>query len=350
MCNAAIKKRDTGLTMTELDFKFHFAPWFTSKEYRIDPEGVEIPPRLLKYFDYLKEKHSIELDDWQKAWYCKKEEQQKSLMKQEYPSFPEEAFTNSGRPVFDREQVSAAIARAEKVPFIRGNFDSSGAFAADPHGMVKLFKKPDDGRKYANGADVAEGLETGDFSTQFILNKDLEQMASFHGHLHPDLFGAQMISMGKYYNSAVLAPEVNNHGLTTLTHITNKNYPFIFMRKVLDERTNEWTDKAGWQTNIKTKPIMLDELIAAFRDNLITINDIDLLREMLELAYEADGSVNLNGKDRVVSAAIALQAIKQVTEVSLGGFDMGKTKNSFKSFTEMLEYGERNQFEESYFD
>jgi hypothetical protein len=348
MYTLARKKKDDGAPLTPLDFKLHFNPWHTSSEYRLDPTGVTIPPTLAKYFAYLKEKHGVDLDDWQKAWYVKKEEQQKQFMKREYPSYTEEAFMNSGRPVFDPEQVSADIARAEKLPVVRGRFDHEGKFQEDPYGPYKIFKRPEPGRRYASGADIAEGLETGDFSTQTILDKKWEQVAAYCDHIHPDLFGGELIKSGKFYNESLLAPEVNNHGLTTLTHITNKHYKYIYMRQVLDERSNEYTAKAGWQTNVKTKPMMLDEFLAAYRDKLLRVNDVETLREMLTLTYEPNGDVVLNGKDRVVSFCIALQAIKQVHEGAIGAFDTAGTKKTFAKLEDYLRYTE-DEYEETRF-
>ena len=353
MCQEAIAKKDAGAKLTMLDFKFHFHPWHTSKEYRLDPEGVLIPPKLQKYFDYLKDKHGIDLDAHQKAWYVKKEEQQKALMKREYPSFPEEAFLNSGRPVFDQEKIAGDIARAEKLTFEQGRFDNKGEFVKDDHGPYKIFKRPKNGKAYAIGADVAEGLESGDYSTQFVIGKDFEQMASYHNHVHPDLFGAEMIHLGNFFKKAMLAPEVNNHGLTTLTHINNKNYPHLFMRKVLDERTNEFVSKIGWQTNAKTKPLMLDEFIAAYnghgdyKECPLVINDVETLREMLGVVYDADGSVNLNGKDRVVAGCVGLQASKQIVEEFKEVLTTERIDKP-KTLEELLSIGANK--EESFFD
>lgn len=347
-----------GKKLTALDFKPFFFPWWKAEEYRLDPAGVEIPNKLRVYFEMLKNEHGIELDEYQKAWYAKKHEEQGEDMPQEYPSFSEESFIVSGRPVFDREEIAAAIKRAKEVSFEQGTF-IKGQFIKDDKGPYKLFKRPQEGRRYAVGADVAEGLEDGDFSTMSIINKGLEQVASYHNHTHPALFGAEMLSVGYYYNEALLAPEVNNHGLTTLTHIMTpdlggKTYKHIYTRRVLDERTNDYTDKAGWQTNVKTKPLMLDELILAFsglgeyKGNPLKIYDVAALREMLSLKYEADGSVDLNGKDRVVSMCIALQAVKQLPSQDLGTFESIEQRKSFKKLEDYLKYSQDT--EESYFD
>ncbi len=78
--------------LTEMDYKFHFVPWWVEPDYTMDPDGVVIPDKLTKYFAELAAKHGIGLTDGQKAWYAKKAEDQKDMMKQEYPSTPEEAF------------------------------------------------------------------------------------------------------------------------------------------------------------------------------------------------------------------------------------------------------------------
>lgn len=347
MCEIATAFQNKGSTHTQLDFKMHFYPWYGSSEYRIDPENVEVPHKLQDYFKYLETQQKITLDDNQRAWYVKKEAQQKGDMKREYPSYPEEAFMSAGRPVFDVEQVAANIKRAKEEVFKIGDI-INGVFTEDARGAYKLFTKPKKDRRYAIGADVAEGIEGGDFSTMTALNKDLEQVMSYHGHLHPDKFGSEMIKAGRMFSNALLAPEVNNHGLTTLTHITNANYPFLYMRQVLDERTNDYTPKAGWQTNVKTKTLMLDEFVAAYRDGLVKVNDVELLQEMIKLSYNTDGSVNLNGKDRVVSICVALQATKQVSEVNLAAYDTTGNKKSYNTMKEYLQHSEDN--DESYFE
>ena len=260
---------------------------------------------------------------------------------------PEEAFISSGRPVFNIEKLNADIERLRGQTFRRGDL-SGNRLVDNPRGSFRIYRDCKTDSRYAIGADVAEGLETGDFSTMTVLDQNMEQVASYHGHVHPDLFGAEMIKMGVMYNEALLAPEVNNHGLTTLTHITNRQYKNIYMRQVLDERTNDYTSKAGWQTNFKTKILMLDEFVAAYREGSIKINDIDLLQEMATLTLNPDGSVDLNGKDRVVSFCIALQAVKQLPKGNLGTYESRDNVTKFKSLEEMLKFSQNN--EESYFD
>ena len=91
---AAQDRLKEGRTLTELDFKFHFAPWFTSPEYVLYGEVVETTAQR-EYFEKLQALSGVSLTGPQRAWYVKKAEQQGGDMKREYPSTPEEAFEAS---------------------------------------------------------------------------------------------------------------------------------------------------------------------------------------------------------------------------------------------------------------
>lgn len=93
MCEEAQNLHREGRELSSLDFKFHFAPWWTSPEYTLDA-AVIITNEMADYFQRL-EGEGITLSDGQKAWYVKKSAQQGEAMKREYPSTPKEAFETS---------------------------------------------------------------------------------------------------------------------------------------------------------------------------------------------------------------------------------------------------------------
>jgi len=125
MCQRAkdltIKVEQGETEFTQMDYKFFFFPWWKHPDYVLR-EKVEIPDKLLVYFHELHEKHGIELTGEQKAWYVKKSVEQGSLMKQEYPSTPEEAFEQSDELVIYGEQLRDAREqrRIGNFPFVRG--------------------------------------------------------------------------------------------------------------------------------------------------------------------------------------------------------------------------------------
>ena len=88
----AKKIRDMGRKPSALEFAFHFFSWWQREEYELDgPINVS----LESYFDQLKVKHGIDLNDRKKAWYSAKWKTLGDDMKREYPSTPEEAFEQS---------------------------------------------------------------------------------------------------------------------------------------------------------------------------------------------------------------------------------------------------------------
>lgn len=100
MCALARKQTDAAVAakkdLMSMEWKFHFFAWHQDMTYMVNPQGVTIPARLVRYFDQLQKEHGIKLYPGQKAWYTKKEEEQgQELMRREFPSFPDEAFAES---------------------------------------------------------------------------------------------------------------------------------------------------------------------------------------------------------------------------------------------------------------
>lgn len=108
LCEEAQSKQRLGTSLSVLDWKFHFFPWWREPSYRLSHDGVVIPPTMANYFDSL-ELQGIVLDTEQKAWYVKKAETQKEDMKREFPSTPKEAFEAS----LEGAYYSAQMAQAE---------------------------------------------------------------------------------------------------------------------------------------------------------------------------------------------------------------------------------------------
>lgn len=120
MCEVAQKKQVTGATLTPLDFRFHFFPWWDDKKNALDPAGVVVPADLDRYFKELAKDHGIKLKPEQKAWYAKKAETQGENMKSEYPSHAKEAFQAAIEGAIYGKEMAAAWARGRirQVDFI----------------------------------------------------------------------------------------------------------------------------------------------------------------------------------------------------------------------------------------
>jgi hypothetical protein len=88
---AAEKLHLSQTALGDLDYKFHFFPWYDDVKYSLDDE-VKLTPENVAYFRELAELHGITLSDGQKWWYAAKAKEQGDAMWKEYPSTPEEAF------------------------------------------------------------------------------------------------------------------------------------------------------------------------------------------------------------------------------------------------------------------
>lgn len=81
----------TGKQLGELDYKFHFFPWWEDSTYQTNAEHL-VTEEDEAYFAGLMDEHGIKLSQPQKWWYAAKKIEQGDDMWKEYPSTPDEAF------------------------------------------------------------------------------------------------------------------------------------------------------------------------------------------------------------------------------------------------------------------
>ncbi len=109
---AAQQITDAGREPGELDYKFHFFPWFRDPTYQT-LEPVTISAELKQYFKSLNEEHGIQLTDQQKWWYAGKIREQGDDMLKEYPSTPEEAFMGAKDGAYFAKAIRALRKRGK---------------------------------------------------------------------------------------------------------------------------------------------------------------------------------------------------------------------------------------------
>lgn len=110
ICKEAMRMEKLDLPLTQIDFRFHFFPWYRDALSQLN-EYVWIPSDLQEYFAQL-EAQNIYLSESQKFWYAKKRIIQGEDMLREYPSTPEEAFLASTEALYYGYQIN--LAREEK--------------------------------------------------------------------------------------------------------------------------------------------------------------------------------------------------------------------------------------------
>lgn len=225
----------------------------------------------------------------------------------------------NGRSVYNIDNL---IKRQSNVPstFRIGDIRDK-MFHENRRGLFTLYRdKKEIGQgRYVIGADVAEGLETGDYSCAQVLDhRTCEQVAIWHGHISPEEFAVVLYNMGAFFNNAFIGVERNMHGYGVLNILREKKYPRIYCdydvaSQVL--KANVVGDKRyGWHTNEKTKPVMIQDLAAFLNSNHIKLNDFNTIEELTTFVYNKDGKTEAMGgcyDDRVMALAIAVQMFRK---------------------------------------
>jgi hypothetical protein len=255
------------------------------------------------------------------AWYAsKKRSMQEATLHQEYPSTPEEAFIKSGNPVFDIELLDSLETQP---PRWRGFLEQTPAVSFyDAHdGPLQVWERPEFGQRYVLGADVAEGLEHGDYSVAHVIRVDTGKVvAKWRGHTPPDKFGKHVIyNLGMWYGKAFAGVESNNHGYATLVALRDAGYPNIYHRTSYDESYNKRQLKMGWRTQVNTKPLAIDYLSQALREFDLILLDKETIGELrtFRRVQVGEGTVKMQGQpfdDQTMSLAIANMMLHHVGE------------------------------------
>ena len=185
---------------------------------------------------------------------------------------------------------------------------------------------PKPGRDYVIGADVAEGVQGGDYSSADVLDREtMEPVCHWHGHIEPQKFGDELALLGRAYNQALIGCEANNHGHATLDQLRNTGYQRLYYHQDFDTTTRRPTKKLGWQTTGKTKPLMIDDLAAVLYE--MPIHNKDTIDELMSYGVMENGSTEAQAgcfDDRVVSLAIAIQMRKRAgLDAILPGLNTG---------------------------
>lgn len=263
-----------------------FSGWQDTPEYIEEvPEGFE---RTYEEEDLVKE---LGLSDEQ-LMFRRRKIAQNGLDKfnQEYPSNAEEAFIASGRPVFDPAKIHKMLSECEP-PLYQMALEGQ-TFEKHTRGELKVWKERDLNDVYYIGADVALGIQNGDYSVAQILDSQKRLVASWRGHIHPDAYADVLYALGNYYNEATICVENNSHGLLTAIRLgRDLAYPYTYTEVAEGALNDRDSFTIGFRTTSKTKPLIIDRLRAALREDELWIKDKITLQEMLTFIVNESGNM-----------------------------------------------------------
>ena len=181
-------------------------------------------------------------------------------------------------------------------------------------GILSVWEEPKEGTTYIVGADPAEGLAHGDNSSATILRRDtdrLKMVCSYVGIIDPDTFGAELVSLALWYNSAWVICESNNHGLTTITTMQKKGFVNLYAGKSLEDLAGvSESRKMGWHTNAISRQTLVDAMCSVVREKNIDIPDDQTIDEMSTFIIDKKGKAQAQAgvkDDRVFSLGLAIQ-------------------------------------------
>lgn len=291
-----------------------FFEWWKTDEYRID-KPVDYSSigdkRLLERIRWLKTEKG--LDEKQIAWYVSKYDRylDKNSIMQEYPCSPEEAFIASGECEFDKEKVIQRLnelkIKGVKFDFeyrIKRNDFSKEIFdvrrVESSAGNIEIFSDREENESYVVGCDTA-GVG-GDFFTAVVERvSDAKTVAIYRvDKIDEDLYARQVYCLGKYYNDAVIAMEVN-FSSAPVRELCELDYPELYRR-------SEGLEGVGFKTTSITRPIIIANLKTAFREDPTIESSKEVLLEMLAFVRNKNGRPEaVNGKhdDLIMAKAIA---------------------------------------------
>lgn len=320
-----------GAMRGENGYELVFIPWFMDASYRAAPPAdfERTPDEII-----LANQHG--LDDEQLWWRRLKiakggttangaDLSGLDYFRQEYPSTPEEAFLTTGRPVFNPDQIIKLL-NEEVLPLYRMASEGD-TFQKHERGELFLYrdlftpdetgvdKRNDRTVEYAIGADVGGGLRGDPSVAQVIDRRTGEQVAVWRGQILPDAWGETLARLGEFFNFATVNVESNNHGILTL-HVLAKqeHYPHVYQDTVYDTVADKETQRLGFATTVKSKPLLIDRLRAAMRDQRVKPKDRTTLREMQTFVVKENGKMEAETgchDDHVISFALANHLLEE---------------------------------------
>lgn len=248
-------------------------------------------------------------------WYeTKKRTMSSWQLHQEYPRHPEEAFIKSGNPVFDISMLDSIGTIEPERGYLHIFSVGNSEFRLSEEGEFSVWEFPEIDGVYVLGADVAEGLSYGDYSSAHIIDARTGTMvAHWHGRIEPDLFGELLAEIGWWYNTCLIGVESNNHGLTTLKAMQRYGYKNIYRQRKLNHARPQPTEVLGWRTTATSKPLAIDELSASLRDEDVVLHCYRTIGELRTYVRKDNGRMTGSPHDdRVMSLAITVQMLKYV--------------------------------------
>ncbi len=187
-------------------------------------------------------------------------------------------------------------------------------------GDLTIWDLPREGHQYVIGGDSAGGYFERDLAVGCVIDVTVgRQVAELAGVIDPERFGDQLANLGRFYNTALLMPEINGNGAIVLKRVMQD---WLYGNVAREEKWDEVglkRHKYGFSTQEQTKPILVSNMVWMLQEGFVKIASRELLAELTTFkhdgytfrnnpTYSASGR---NHDDRVMAFALALIAVRQ---------------------------------------
>jgi hypothetical protein len=206
-------------------------------------------------------------------WYEKQKELSENMdgtldyIYETFPAHPEEALApKSVNKRFKKTWLDKCYQPRKPIVFVGGDglvgdgieeFDEMGQENELPIVPgLRIYELPIPEERYVVTADPAEGLAASDDSALSVMKiSTKEQVAVLNEHIEPTLFSFYIDLIGRFYNSAAVLFELNEHGRTVKNWLQDNSNLRLLKGWAASERSR----KTGWTQNSASKPLAFHE-------------------------------------------------------------------------------------------
>lgn len=243
---------------------------------------------------------------------------------EQYPRNEIEAFILSGGQFFDPEDLLWYQDNTRE-PVERFMFDVTVPAKAKrvPHsqGWISVYEHPQEGHEYVIGADTAGGKGL-DFSAAVVVDlATMAPVAEFHAKLGVEPYAEQLHYLGRWYNTALLAPEyAGGWGDAVIAYLRDgskgrPSYPKLYRHRQANRPDDPERTTYGFPMNTSTRPEVVSALERVVRERSLPYISTETLFELGTFVHRKTGTSPAaqdgSNDDRVMALGIALEIYRK---------------------------------------
>ena len=314
-----------------------FIPWFSIDLYSKPIDEKDYGAFVDSMNEYEQELFGLGATLEAIAWYRDKRREMPDEWRlfSEFPSTANEAFQSTGRRVFRTAYVNDARKNCVPPLFVGDIIERNGKSEFIPcqpgedkgKDFLRVWLMPDNSLhmrdRYVVTVDVGGTSKKADYSCIVVADRVAmpdggvpEIVACWHGHIEHDKLAWKAMEIARAYDNALLVIEANtletegtegNNFEYILNEISGK-YSNLYCRTSIQDVKQGRPRRWGFHTNSSTKPMVINFLVKALRDELYIERCIETTYELDLYEYKENGkemgAIEGNHDDRVMATAI----------------------------------------------